>query len=44
VVFILRGFGNRPGSTKHIAIAAGLFGFILLCCLALFVVAYVGDR
>lgn len=44
VFFILRGFGKGPGSTKHIAIAVGLFVFILLCCLALFAVAYLGDR
>jgi energy-converting hydrogenase Eha subunit A len=44
VVLMLRGFEKKAGSTRHIAVVAGLLGFILLCCGALFALSYLEGR
>jgi hypothetical protein len=38
---IFRAYGSgKAGTAKHTALIAGLIGFIFLCCLGLFVLAY----
>jgi energy-converting hydrogenase Eha subunit A len=44
IVLMMRSFGKKPGGTSHILIVAGLLGFILLCCAALFALSYFEAR
>ena len=42
--FAFRAYGGaKMGRTAHIALIAGLVVFVLLCCLGLFAVSYVGE-
>ncbi|HET8796076.1 MAG TPA: hypothetical protein VFO89_00205 [Thermoanaerobaculia bacterium] len=44
VFLVLRGFGGKPGSARHIAIAAALLGFIFVACAVLFALSYFGGH